>query len=94
LERFIPADGKLTHITDIPNPKELLLQTKVDSIRRFITVIQPLKRVYKLPDASLHIFYNLAGPVTAFNSGGALFLNLRYFEGWRKCLNPKVYESR
>jgi hypothetical protein len=72
------------YITDVPNPQELLLRTKVDSIRRFITIIRPLKRVYKLPDASLHIFYNLAGPVIAFNAGGALFLNLRYFEGWRK----------
>ncbi|KAG8814735.1 hypothetical protein FRC18_001848, partial [Serendipita sp. 400] len=67
---------------DIPNPRELLLQTKLDSIRRFITIIRPLKKVYKLPDASLHIFYDLSGPVIAFNAGGALFLNLRYYEGW------------
>ncbi|KAG8767052.1 hypothetical protein FRC20_008308, partial [Serendipita sp. 405] len=60
----------------------LLLQTKLDSIRRFITIIRPLKKVYKLPDASLHIFYDLSGPVIAFNAGGALFLNLRYYEGW------------
>jgi len=91
LEHFIPVNGNLTYIIDVPNPQELLLRTKVDSIRRFITIVQPLKRVYKLPDASLHIFYNLAGPVIAFNAGGALFLNLRYFEGWRKCLNQAMW---
>jgi hypothetical protein len=71
-------------LTDVPNPQELLLQTKLDSINRFLGIIRPLKRVYKLPDASLHIFYDLAGPLIAFNSNGALFLNLRYYEGWRQ----------
>ncbi|CAG7850452.1 SubName: Full=Uncharacterized protein {ECO:0000313/EMBL:CCA72144.1} [Serendipita indica DSM 11827] len=66
----------------VPNAQQLLLQTKLDVINRFISIIQPLKKVYKLPDSSLHIFYNLEGPTIAFNAGGALFLNLRYYEGW------------
>ena len=70
-------------IVDVPNAQELLLQTKLDSVNRFIGIVLPLKRVFKLPDASLHIFYDLAGPLIAFNSNGALFLNLRYYEGWR-----------
>lgn len=82
----------LIYSTDVPNAQELLLRTKVDSIQRFISIIRPLKRVYKLPDATLHIFYNLTGPVIAFNAGGALFLNLRYFEGWRTFF-PLVYRS-
>lgn len=68
----------------MPNPQELLLQTKLDSINRFLSIVRPLRRVYKLPDASLHIFYDLAGPLIAFNRNGALFLNLRYYEGWRQ----------
>ncbi|KAG8813685.1 hypothetical protein FRC17_001463 [Serendipita sp. 399] len=69
-------------LVEIPNARELLLQTKLDSILRFLSIIRPLKRVYKLPDSSLHIFYDLSGPVIAFNANGALFLNLRYYEGW------------
>jgi len=47
-------------------------------------IVTPLKEIYGIPSSSVHVFYNLAGPTIAFNRDGALFLNLRYYEGWRK----------
>lgn len=47
-------------------------------------IVTPLKEIYGIPSTSVHVFYNLAGPTIAFNRDGALFLNLRYYEGWRK----------
>ncbi|KAG8800465.1 hypothetical protein FRC16_002827, partial [Serendipita sp. 398] len=67
---------------DVQDPEGLLLKTKSKTIDRFISILRPLKKVYKLPDESLHIFYDLEGSTIAFNSDGALFLNLRYFESW------------
>lgn len=60
-----------------------VLTTKSDAIARFIHVIQPLARVYDLPPSSLHIFYDIAGDLIAFNRNASLFLNLRFFEAWR-----------
>lgn len=80
--RFIEKKPDQDRI-DIPNPSESVLRDKLESIKRFISILQPLKKVYKVPDASVHIFYDLTGPVIAFNAGGALFMNLRYYEGWR-----------
>lgn len=61
------------------------MQTKNESLARFIYTIRPLQEVYTLPPTSLHIFYDRAGDLIAFNRNASLFLNLRYFEQWRKC---------
>lgn len=61
-----------------------MITTKNDTIARFIHVIQPLAQVYGLPLSSLHIFYDISGDLIAFNRNASLFLNLRFFEAWRK----------
>jgi len=48
--------------------------------------VNPLKEIYKLPDTSVHIFLDSEGAAIAFNRGGSLFLNLRYYETWRALL--------
>lgn len=62
-----------------------MLEEKKQSIARFIHVVKPLGEVYGLPPSSLHIFYDTAGGTIAFNRSASLFLNLRFFEAWRKC---------
>jgi len=57
--------------------------TRFSVIERFLRLVNPLKDIYKLPPASLHIFLDGEGPTIAFNRGGSLFLNLRYYEAWR-----------
>ena len=44
----------------------------------------PLANIYQLSITNLHIFYDHKGGVIAFNRNGSIFLNLRYFEEWRK----------
>ncbi|KAG8907519.1 hypothetical protein FRB99_003892 [Tulasnella sp. 403] len=67
---------------DIPNPQQVA-QGKQAAIGRFASiVVAPLQGVYKLPPSSLHIFYDTKGGLIAFNKGGGIFLNLRYYESW------------
>jgi hypothetical protein len=68
----------------VPN-LEKLAEAKRDVLERFISVIRALGTVYALPPTSLHMFYNVAGSLIAFNSAGSLFCNLRYYEAWRTC---------
>lgn len=55
---------------------------KAPVIKRFLSVVEPLREIYKLPPATLHIFLDGEGPTVAFNRGGSLFLNLRFYEAW------------
>ena len=66
---------------DVPDAQ--FMQQKRDSLARFVYVIRPLREVYTLPPTSLHIFFDRAGELIAFNRNGSLFLNLRFFEQWR-----------
>ncbi len=67
---------------DLPE-RESLIQHKRDVIARFLHVLLPLVSIYKIPQTSLHIFADKEGQLVAFNRGGSLFVNLRYYEAWR-----------
>ena len=69
--------------SDVPD-KPTFLERKRDVLNRFIGVIMPLANVYQLPLSSLHLFMDMSGGVIAFNRNGSIFLNLRYYEAWRK----------
>ena len=71
-----------TLIIDLPE-RESLVQRKHDVLARFLHVLLPLVSVYKIPQTSLHVFADKEGQLVAFNRGGSLFVNLRYFEAWR-----------
>lgn len=61
------------------------MESKKASIARFIHLMRSLALVFGLPLSNLHVFYDLSGTLIAFNRNGSIFLNLRYFEQWRKC---------
>lgn len=84
LER-VDTEGLIRLRPDVPDLRNLM-QTKKDSLARFIHIIRPLQDVYTLPPTSLHIFYDREGELIAFNRNASLFLNLRYFEQWRKSI--------
>jgi hypothetical protein len=69
----------------VPHP-ETIITTKQGTLLRFVEVVRLLAGIYKIPPTSLHVFYDLAGDVIAFNRAGSIFLNLRYFEAWRELL--------
>ncbi|KAH0825764.1 hypothetical protein J3R83DRAFT_8923 [Lanmaoa asiatica] len=73
--------GKLEQWIDVPDTDTFMARMR-DPLARFIHVITPLAQIYNLPMTSLHIFYDMAGGLIAFNRNGSIFLNLRYFEAW------------
>jgi hypothetical protein len=79
----VVADIILSVPSEVPNPQSILT-IKHDALARFIHVIQPLAQLYSLPLTTLQVFYDTKGDMIAFNRNASIFLNLRYFEAWRK----------
>ncbi|KAG6375835.1 hypothetical protein JVT61DRAFT_2694 [Boletus reticuloceps] len=85
----VPAHGKKLGVVkvfaavDVPN-LDTFVASKQGPLDRFVNIIAPIAEVYGLSTTSLNIFYDRGGGPIAFNQNGSLFLNLRYFEGWRK----------
>jgi hypothetical protein len=77
------AEFILSALLEVPNSQSILT-TKHDALARFIHIIQPLAQLYSLPLTTLQIFYDVKGDTIAFNHNASIFLNLRYFEAWRK----------
>ncbi|KIK92678.1 hypothetical protein PAXRUDRAFT_829728 [Paxillus rubicundulus Ve08.2h10] len=75
------GDVKVFATQDVPNTNTFMTRMH-DPLARFVHIITPIARTYNLPMTSLHIFYDMAGGLIAFNRNGSLFLNLRYFEAW------------
>jgi hypothetical protein len=43
------------------------------------------KEIFDMDPNSLHVFYDLEGPIIAFNRNGSLFFNLRFYLSSVKC---------
>lgn len=52
---------------------------EIAAINNFAYLLLDVGNIYNLPPQALHIYYNNAGSSIAFNKGGAIFANLRYF---------------
>lgn len=61
------------------------------ALTRFVRILLPLERVYDLPQSALHIFYDSAGGLIAFNRSASLFVNFRFYEAWRESTWSLVY---
>ncbi|EJU01784.1 hypothetical protein DACRYDRAFT_107520 [Dacryopinax primogenitus] len=65
------------------NDPKAIFSSKQQSLQRFSSaVIFLMGEIYGVPQTSLHIFFDLDGPLIAFNRNGSIFLNLRYYEAW------------
>ncbi|KAI6017290.1 hypothetical protein BKA83DRAFT_30366 [Pisolithus microcarpus] len=51
-------------------------------LARFVDIIITLSEIYRIPTATLRVFYDVSGRCIAFNSRRIIYLNLRYFEVW------------
>ncbi|KAI6022005.1 hypothetical protein EDC04DRAFT_2937394 [Pisolithus marmoratus] len=51
-------------------------------LARFVDIIIALSKVYGISTTNLRVFYDVSGGCIAFNCGGTIYLNLRYFETW------------
>lgn len=69
-------------VTDVKD-RHTLVARKQDALKRFVDILHPIRSIYNLPPATLHIFTDTSGDLIAFNRNGSIFLNLRYYEAWR-----------
>ncbi|KAH7310077.1 hypothetical protein BKA65DRAFT_169686 [Rhexocercosporidium sp. MPI-PUGE-AT-0058] len=60
------------------NPTTFLSQN-VTALNAFSLLLQDVCDVYALPRRAMHIFYDESGGTIAFNSGGAIFCNFRFY---------------
>lgn len=59
------------------------LQHNGEALQRLIEhVYLPIGRIFQLDVRCLNVFCDTKGPSIAFNRGGSLFLNLRYYLAW------------
>lgn len=55
------------------------LSTNIAAINSFAALLIEIGGIYSLAPRVLHIFYDEAGGTIAFNTGGSIFCNLRFF---------------
>ncbi|KAI6094607.1 hypothetical protein EDD16DRAFT_817673 [Pisolithus croceorrhizus] len=48
----------------------------------FVDIILTPSEIYSISTTTLRVFYDVSGGRIAFNCGGTIYLNLRYFEIW------------
>ncbi|WFD00824.1 hypothetical protein MYAM1_003577 [Malassezia yamatoensis] len=59
------------------------LQNNQQALQRLVELIyRPIGQIFQLDPRSLHVFCDTKGPSIAFNRGGSIFLNLRYYLAW------------
>ncbi|EFX03597.1 ATPase subunit c domain protein [Grosmannia clavigera kw1407] len=56
------------------------LAERQPAIAAFERLLRDVAVVYGLASTVLHIYHDVVGPTIAFNSGGSIFCNLRFFE--------------
>ena len=60
------------------DPTTFLTQN-VSALNTFSLLLQDVCDVYALPRRAMHVFYDESGGTIAFNSGGAIFCNFRFY---------------
>ncbi|EIW70337.1 hypothetical protein TREMEDRAFT_29286 [Tremella mesenterica DSM 1558] len=59
------------------------LSDKLGISQRFARdILLPIGQVYKLAPQVLNVFWDREGPLIAFNRGGTIFCNARYYSAW------------
>ncbi|EST08526.1 Protein of unknown function DUF3684 [Kalmanozyma brasiliensis GHG001] len=60
-----------------------MLQANAAALERLINrVYKPVGSIFGLDPRSMYVFCDTAGPAIAFNRGGAIYLNFRYYLAW------------
>lgn len=62
------------------NPDQIMTKENLKSLGRFVRLLMILaKDVFGLAPETMHVMYDSEGPTIAFNRGGSLFFNWRYY---------------
>ncbi|KAI6094846.1 hypothetical protein F5141DRAFT_1295920 [Pisolithus sp. B1] len=75
------VDEVLHTCTGVPDA-ETFMNRKHGPLSRFVNIIISLSEIYGISTTMLRVFYDLSGGRIAFNCGGTIYFNLRYFEVW------------
>ncbi|KAK6910047.1 hypothetical protein I203_104076 [Kwoniella mangroviensis CBS 8507] len=68
---------------DVPDQAGFLIGDKMDACYRFsIQILLPICQVFNLAPPVMNVFWDHAGPLIAFNKGGTIFCNARYYQAW------------
>ncbi len=60
-----------------------MLQSNAAALERLINrVYKPVGSIFGLDPRSMYVFCDTSGPAIAFNRGGAIYLNFRYYLAW------------
>lgn len=74
------SNGMKVYVSrDMNTPAAQFLQANISAINAFASILIEVADVYSLDRNVLHIFYDEVGGTIAFNTGGSLFCNFRYF---------------
>jgi hypothetical protein len=76
---------------DLSVSTQEFLHANLDNIRLFESLLKEVASVYDLAPKAVHIFYDEAGGTIAFNRGGSIFCNLRFF---MQLHAPRLSESK
>ncbi|WVF71489.1 hypothetical protein IAT40_006295 [Kwoniella sp. CBS 6097] len=67
---------------DATNQAEFLAD-KMETCQRFaIDILLPITKLFNLAPSVMNVFWDHQGPLIAFNRGGTIFCNARYFQAW------------
>ncbi|KAF7547188.1 hypothetical protein G7046_g9076 [Stylonectria norvegica] len=74
------SNGMKVYVSkDMATDPVKLLSTHIGPINAFASLLHDIGSIYSLSPQVLHIFYDEVGGTIAFNTGGSIFCNLRFF---------------
>ncbi|OAQ85687.1 histidine kinase domain-containingprotein [Purpureocillium lilacinum] len=74
------SNGMKVYVSkDMTRPAAEFLTTNLTAINSFAALLVDVGSIYSLSPGVVHIFYDEAGGTIAFNTGGSIFCNLRFF---------------
>ncbi|KAK4683722.1 hypothetical protein P7C73_g6509, partial [Tremellales sp. Uapishka_1] len=81
---FSPPGGvKIWLPSDVAKTPQEFYSDKAEICQRFISeIVVPVARVFNLPPSVMNVYWDREGPLIAFNRGGSLFCNARYYGAW------------
>ncbi|MBW0477365.1 hypothetical protein O181_017080, partial [Austropuccinia psidii MF-1] len=79
----VTSSGVRFYVSRFAGNGELVLYEYGEALVRYSEkIILPIGALFDIDPNSLHIFYDLEGPIIAFNKSGSLFFNLRFYLAW------------
>ncbi|ODA79799.1 hypothetical protein RJ55_05395 [Drechmeria coniospora] len=74
------SNGMKVYVSkDMTTPQADFLSANIGAVNTFASLLVEVGNIYSLAPRVVHIFYDESGGTIAFNTGGSIFCNLRFF---------------